>query len=67
MTPAEKKIKAQFPTAQPEYGKDLVRLLAGEILTARGTLMDFPNGISAQSCFAVALPAAGSAPVVAQV
>ena len=37
---------------------DVARLLAGEILTGRGALMDFPNGISAQSCFAVALPAA---------
>ena len=37
---------------------DLAKLLAGEILTERGVLMDFPNGISAQSCFAVALPAA---------
>jgi len=32
MTPAEKKIKAQFPTVVPEYGKDLVRLLAGDTL-----------------------------------
>jgi len=37
---------------------DVPRLLAGEILTERGTLMDFPNGISAQTCFAVPLPAA---------
>ena len=37
---------------------DVMRLLAGEILTERGTLMDFPNGISAQSCFAVAVPVA---------
>ena len=36
---------------------DVARLLAGEVLTERGALMDFPNGISAQSCFAVALPA----------
>jgi len=36
---------------------DVAKLLAGEILTERGVLMDFPNGISAQSCFAVALPA----------
>lgn len=32
---------------------DLNRLLDGEILAERGTLMDFPNGISAQTCFAV--------------
>ena len=37
---------------------DLPRLLAGEILTARGAMMDFPNGISAQTCFAVERPAA---------
>ena len=37
---------------------DVGRLLAGEILTERGAMMDFPNGISAQSCFAVALPVA---------
>ena len=37
---------------------DVSRLLAGEILTERGAMMDFPNGISAQSCFAVARPAA---------
>ena len=37
---------------------DLARLLAGEILTERGALMDFPNGISAQTCFAVTLPPA---------
>jgi len=36
---------------------DVARLLAGEILTERGAMMDFPNGISAQTCFAVALPA----------
>ena len=32
MTPDEKKVKVQFPDAQPEYGKDLVRLLAGDTL-----------------------------------
>ena len=37
---------------------DLSRLFAGEILTERGALMDFPNGIAVQSCFAVPLPAA---------
>lgn len=37
---------------------DLARLFAGEILTERGALMDFPNGISAQTCFAVASPPA---------
>jgi len=37
---------------------DVVRLLTGEVLTERGPLMDFPNGISAQTCFAVNLPAA---------
>ena len=37
---------------------DVARLLAGEVLTERGPLMDFPNGISAQTCFAVNLPAA---------
>lgn len=37
---------------------DLARLLAGEILTERGALMDFPNGISAQTCFALAAPPA---------
>lgn len=37
---------------------DVSRLLAGEVLSERGALMDFPNGISAQTCFAVAVPAA---------
>ena len=37
---------------------NVARLLAGEVLTARGALMDFPDGISAQTCFAVAVPAA---------
>ena len=32
---------------------DLNRLLAGDILTERGSLMNFPNGISVQTCFAV--------------
>ena len=32
---------------------DLRRLVAGEILSERGALMDFPNGISAQICFVV--------------
>ena len=29
---------------------DIKRLLAGEILSQRGPLMKFPNGISAQLC-----------------
>jgi hypothetical protein len=37
---------------------DLNRLLDGEILAERGSLMNFPNGISAQTCFAVAGSAA---------
>ena len=37
---------------------DVAQLLGGDILSERGTLMDFPNGISAQTCFAVPLPAA---------
>jgi len=32
---------------------DVKRLLAGEILSQRGSLMKFPNGISSQLCFAV--------------
>jgi hypothetical protein len=32
---------------------DIKRLLNGEILTQRGPLMNFPNGISSQLCFAV--------------
>ena len=32
---------------------DIKRLLEGEILTQRGPLMYFPNGISSQLCFAV--------------
>jgi hypothetical protein len=40
---------------------DLPRLLAGDILSERGSLMDFPNGISAQLCFAVPATAAAAA------
>jgi hypothetical protein len=36
---------------------DLNRLLGGEVLAERGSLMSFPNGISVQTCFAVALSA----------
>ena len=36
---------------------DLNRLLSGDILVERGPLMNFPNGISGQTCFAVLLPA----------
>jgi len=36
---------------------DLGRVLNGEILSERGSLMNFPNGISAQTCYAMALPA----------
>jgi hypothetical protein len=36
---------------------DLNRLLAGEVLAERGSLMNFPNGISGQTCFAVPLSA----------
>ena len=36
---------------------DLKRLLNGDILVERGALMNFPNGISGQTCFAVASPA----------
>ncbi len=36
---------------------DVVHLLNGDILSERGSLMNFPNGISAQTCFAVPLPA----------
>lgn len=36
---------------------DLNRLLGGDILAERGSLMSFPNGISAQTCFAVSLSA----------
>jgi hypothetical protein len=40
---------------------DLNRLLDGDILVARGSLMDFPNGISGQTCFAVPAPAGETA------
>ena len=33
------------------------RLLNGDILSERGSLMDFPNGISAQTCFVALAPA----------
>jgi hypothetical protein len=36
---------------------DLNRLLSGDILSERDAVMDFPNGISAQTCFAVPLTA----------
>ena len=36
---------------------DLDRVLKGEVLSERGSPMDFPNGISAQTCYAMALPA----------
>ena len=36
---------------------DLNRLLGGDILVERGPLMNFPNGISGQTCFAVPIPA----------
>ena len=36
---------------------DVARLLTGDILSERGSLMDFPNGISAQTCFAISLSA----------
>jgi hypothetical protein len=36
---------------------DLDRVLNGEVLSERGSLMNFPNGISAQTCYAMALPA----------
>lgn len=40
---------------------DLGRLLNGDILSERGPLMDFPNGISAQTCFVVPLSAEATA------
>lgn len=40
---------------------DLDRLLNGDILSERGSLMDFPNGISAQTCFIVPLSAEATA------
>jgi hypothetical protein len=36
---------------------DLNRLLNGDVLSERGSLMDFPNGISAQTCFVVPVSA----------
>ena len=36
---------------------DLNRVLNGDILSERGSLMNFPNGISVQTCYAMALPA----------
>jgi hypothetical protein len=36
---------------------DLNRLLNGDVLSDRGSLMDFANGISAQTCFVVPLSA----------
>jgi hypothetical protein len=35
---------------------ELDRLMKGEVLTERGSLMDFPNGITVQTCFAVPYP-----------
>lgn len=40
---------------------DLNRLLGGDILVERGSLMSFPNGISGQTCFAVSLSAGETA------
>jgi hypothetical protein len=36
---------------------NVAHLLGGDILSQRGSLMNFPNGISAQTCFAVPLSA----------
>src|SRR5271170_1170712 len=36
---------------------DLGRVLNGDILSERGSLMNFPNGISVQTLYAMALPA----------
>jgi hypothetical protein len=36
---------------------DLNRLLNGDVLSERGSLMDFPNGISAETCFMVPVSA----------
>jgi hypothetical protein len=36
---------------------DLGRVLNGEVFSERGSLMNFPNGISAQTLYALALPA----------
>src|SRR5580658_5429777 len=35
---------------------DLNRVLNGDILSERGSLMNFPNGISAQTLYVLALP-----------
>ena len=35
---------------------DLGRVLNGDVLSERGSLMNFANGISAQTCYAMALP-----------
>ena len=40
---------------------DPARLLTGDFISERGALGDFPNGISAQFCFATALPPAETA------
>jgi len=40
---------------------DLKRLQAGEILSQRGTLMNFPNGVSAQFCYIVSTAPAETA------
>lgn len=40
---------------------DLNQLWGGDILAERGSLMNFPNGISAQTCFAVPFPAEDTA------
>jgi hypothetical protein len=40
---------------------DLSRLLEGDVLSERGSLMNFPNGISGQTCFAVSSSAAETA------
>jgi hypothetical protein len=36
---------------------DLGRVLNGDVLSGRGSLMNFPNGISAQTLYAIPLPA----------
>ncbi|MGO9527070.1 MAG: hypothetical protein ACLP0A_05810 [Verrucomicrobiia bacterium] len=40
---------------------DLGRVLNGEVLSERGSLMNFPNGISAQTCYVMPLPADAAA------
>jgi hypothetical protein len=40
---------------------DLSRLLDGDVLSERGSLMNFPNGISGQTCYAVSSSAAETA------